>query len=68
MCQVSHLDSSAIGVLVACNGVLKNSGGQLRLAGVNPRIDTIFKITGVDGVLLRDATRDAAISALSLPG
>ena len=65
MAQVSYLDSSAIGVLVGCNGLLLSSGGQLRLAGVTERVNTIFKMTGVDGLLLSSSTRDEAVHDLT---
>lgn len=65
MSQINYLDSSAIGVLMACHGMVKTSGGQMRLAGVSERVATVFKITGVDGVLVSDATRDEAVSALA---
>ena len=51
MSKISYLDSSAIGVLVACHGLTKNSGGQLRLAAIASRVGMIFKMAGVDGVL-----------------
>jgi anti-sigma B factor antagonist len=65
MSKVSYLDSSAIGALVACHSNMKNSGGQLRLAGVTPRVSTVFKMTGVDKVLSLDPTREDSVSALS---
>jgi len=65
MSKISYLDSSAIGALVACHSNMKNAGGQLRLAGVNARVSTVFKMTGVDKVLSIDQTRDDSVSALS---
>ncbi|HVO98104.1 MAG TPA: STAS domain-containing protein [Bryobacteraceae bacterium] len=63
--RVTYLDSSAIGVLVACHGAARDAGGQLRLAGVSSRVSTIFKMTGVDKLLTIDPTKDDAVSALS---
>jgi len=65
MSKVSYLDSSAIGVLIACHSNLRSSGGQLRLAGVTARVNTVFKMTGVDKVLSLDPTRDDSVAALS---
>jgi anti-anti-sigma factor len=62
MSGISYLDSSAIGVLVGCQGIVKNAGGQFRLAGVTPRVAKIFKMSGVENVLLIDPTRDSAIA------
>lgn len=64
MSGVTYVDSSAIGVLMGCNGLARSSGGQLRVSGANERISTIFKITQIDEVLRLDPTREAAISAL----
>ena len=65
MSRITYLDSSAIGVLIATLGKVRNSGGQIRLAGVIPRIATIFKMTGVDKLLSMDATTDESVSALA---
>jgi len=61
---ISYVDSSAIGVLVACQSALKNAGGQFRLAGVTERVAKIFKLAGIERVLLIDANREASIAAL----
>ena len=65
MSKIGYLDSSAIGVLVACQSLAKNSGGQLRLAAVGDRVGMIFKMAGVVGVLVVDTTTDEAVLALS---
>jgi anti-sigma B factor antagonist len=65
MSEITYVDSSAIGVLVGCYGTVKNSGGQFRLAGLTDRVAKIFKMGGVDTVLLIDANRDAAVAAVS---
>jgi anti-sigma B factor antagonist len=62
MSGISYLDSSAIGVLVGVQGVVKNAGGELRLAGVTDRVAKIFKLSGVDTVLNVDPNRDAALA------
>ena len=65
MSRITYLDSSAIGVLVACHGTVRNSGGQLRLAGVTARVGAIFKMTGVGALFSLDPTREASVSALA---
>ena len=65
MSKISYLDSSAIGVLVGCHGLVRDSGGQMRLAGVASRVSAVFKMTGVDKVLTVDPTRDDSVSALA---
>jgi anti-anti-sigma factor len=64
MSKLTYLDSSAIGVLVACVGKAKVAGGQMRLAGVIPRIATIFSMTGTDGILVSEPTLEAAVAAV----
>ena len=48
MTALDYLDSSGIGTVVSCLTQVKKSGGDLRLAGVNPRLLRMFKMTGVD--------------------
>ena len=64
MAKVTYLDSSAIGVIIACSTKLKKAGGQLRLSGVTERVFQILQMTGIDTVIALDADRDAAIAAL----
>ncbi len=65
MSHVTYLDSSALGVLVGCHSAVRRSGGQLRLAGVNKRVVSIFQMTGIEGVLSVDPTRDDSVAALA---
>jgi anti-sigma B factor antagonist len=51
MTALDYLDSSGIGTVVSCLTQVKKSGGDLRLAGVNPRLLRMFKMTGVDGLV-----------------
>jgi anti-sigma B factor antagonist len=62
MSAITYIDSSAIGVLVACQGMVKNAGGQLRLAGVTDRVAKILKLGGVESILLIDPTRADAVA------
>jgi anti-anti-sigma factor len=64
MAQISHVDSSAIGVLVGAHLLMKDSGGQLRLAAVADRVRMVFKIAGVESVLCVDKTTEDALAAL----
>jgi anti-anti-sigma factor len=65
MSGVGYVDSSAIGILVACHSNVTSSGGQFRLTGVVARVAAIFKMTGVDRVLKIDATPQDAVGALA---
>jgi anti-anti-sigma factor len=64
MAGISHIDSSAIGILVGGHILVKESGGQLRLAALTDRVRTVFRIAGVESLLNLDPSRDAALSAL----
>jgi anti-sigma B factor antagonist len=66
MSKITYLDSSAIGVLVGSHGLVRNAGGQFRLAGLSDRVVAIFKMTGLEGVLQSSPTRDEAVSAVGL--
>ena|SRR5215831_14871783 len=48
---VTHMDSAAIGSIVRCHSRLKNAGGALRLAAVQPMIEHSLKITKVDRII-----------------
>jgi len=48
---LDYADSSGIGAIVSCLTEIKKSGGDLRVAGVNSRIQRLFKISGVDQIL-----------------
>jgi anti-sigma B factor antagonist len=48
---MDYADSSGIGTLVSCITKVRKAGGELRVAGVNPRIQRIFKMTGVDTLM-----------------
>jgi anti-sigma B factor antagonist len=43
--NVDHLSSAALGTLITVNNRIRNSGGQLRLADIDPQIYEVFVIT-----------------------
>ncbi len=45
LADVSTIDSSAIGELVAAYTTVANRGGRLKLANVSPRVNDILQIT-----------------------
>jgi anti-sigma B factor antagonist len=48
---LDYVDSSGIGAMVSCLTHLRKSGGDLRLAGANARIQKLFKLARVDELL-----------------
>lgn len=58
---LDYVDSSGIGTLVSCLTQIKKAGGEMRLAGANPRIQRLFSMTGVDKLLtLYNSVSEAA--------
>jgi anti-sigma B factor antagonist len=53
---LEYVDSSGIGTLLSCLGEIRKGGGELRLAGVNPRIQRLLQMTGVDKLVPTFAT------------
>ena len=48
---LDYVDSSGVGMLVACLTSIRRSGGELKMVGANPRIRHIFSMTGVDNLV-----------------
>jgi anti-anti-sigma factor len=60
---LDYTDSAGIGTFVACLTSIRKAGGELRLAGVNARIQRLFQMTGVDRLMsLYPTVADAANS------
>jgi len=59
--KLDYVDSSGIGMLVACLTNVKKAGGELKLAGANPRLRRILAMTGVDTMMpMFDTLADAS--------
>ena len=48
---MDYLDSAGIGTLVSCVTQIKKSGGTLRLAGANARVQKLLKMARVEDIL-----------------
>lgn len=57
---LDYADSSGIGMLVSCLTNVRKAGGELSLAGANPRIKRILDMTGVGNMMPMFDTLDAA--------
>jgi len=53
---VSHIDSTGVGIIVMSAGLLKQAGGELRLAGVNQHVQHVLKLTSVDKLVAWNPT------------
>ena len=60
---LEYTDSTGIGSLVTCLTAIRKSGGELRMAGVNERIQRLFQITGVNHLMAVYPTVAAAAAA-----
>ncbi len=49
--HVTHIDSTGIGIIVMSAGQVKDAGGQLRLAGLNPHVEQVLRMTNIDKVV-----------------
>jgi anti-anti-sigma factor len=59
---LDYADSAGVGMLVACLTNVKKSGGEMRIAGANPRIQRILTMTGVVSLMPMFDTLAAATS------
>ena len=48
---LEYCDSSGVGMMVSSLTKLRKAGGELKMAGANPRIQRILKMTGVDSLM-----------------
>jgi len=60
---VAFIDSPAIGCLIDVHRLAQQRGGAVKLAGLQPRVGTLFSMTGVLKVLDVHATAPEALAA-----
>lgn len=65
---VTSLDSSGIGSLVMCAGMLKRSGGELRVANPAEIVEKLMTMTQVTSVLKSYPTVEDAAQNFAVPG
>jgi anti-sigma B factor antagonist len=61
--SVSFVDQTAIGVFVGARTRLVANGGELRLAGVRPKLVRVISLLGLEGDLPVFPTVEAALAA-----
>jgi anti-sigma B factor antagonist len=61
--QVRFLDSSGLGVLVSCLRQLTASGGDIKICGLRPEIQSLFAHTRLNKVFDIFATAEEAAAA-----
>src|SRR6187397_141235 len=58
--QTGYIDSSGLGVLVSLSKKIRDEGGELRLAGLNEDLRTLFELTKLDTLFsISDNAADA---------
>lgn len=59
--NTGYIDSSGLGALVSLAKKLREAGGELRLAGLNEDLRTLFELTKLDTLFSITASRDEAL-------
>jgi anti-anti-sigma factor len=60
---VSYIDSASIGCLMDIHRLLQEKAGAVRLAGLQPRVETMISMTGVHKIV--DIHRDVDDAVLA---
>jgi anti-sigma B factor antagonist len=60
--KTGYIDSSGLGVLVSLSKKIRDEGGDLRLAGLNEDLRTLFELTKLDTLF---AIADSASEAIA---
>ena len=63
--KTGHIDSSGLGVLVSLSKKIREQGGDLRLAGLNDDLQTLFELTKLDTLFSIAKTPEEALAAFS---
>ena len=69
LAAVSYLDSASIGCLMDVHRLLREKGGELRLSGLQPRVETMISMTGVHKIVPLHRDEEDALAAFgAAPG
>jgi anti-sigma B factor antagonist len=61
--KTGYIDSSGLGVLVSLSKKIREQGGELRLAGLNEDLQTLFELTKLDTLFAITKTAEEALAA-----
>ena len=61
--KTGYIDSSGLGVLVSLSKKIREQGGDLRLAGLNEDLQTLFELTKLDTLFAIAKTSAEALAA-----
>ncbi len=65
MKSVEHINSSGLGILIASLNVVRQAGGDLRIANVGSRVLDLLKITKLDQIFEVHKSVDEAVKNLN---
>ena len=60
--RTGYIDSSGLGALVSVSKKVREDGGQLRLAGLNEDLRSLFELTKLDTLFAISETPDQALA------
>jgi len=61
--KTGYIDSSGLGVLVSLSKKIREQGGELRLAGLNADLQTLFELTKLDTLFQISDSRERALES-----
>ncbi len=61
--HTGYIDSSGLGVLVSLSKKIRELGGELRLAGLNEDLQTLFELTKLDTLFRIADSRDVGLKS-----
>lgn len=62
---VTALDSSGVGELIAAYTSIANSGGELKLSRLSPKVDSVLQVTRLSGILDSFPNQEEALVAFA---
>ncbi len=65
MGSVEHINSSGLGILIASLNVVRQAGGDLKVANVSPRVLDLLKITKLNQIFESYKSIDEALKNLT---
>jgi anti-sigma B factor antagonist len=65
---VTYIDSASIGCLMDIYRLMQDRGGAVKLAGVQPRVETMISMTGVHKLIDLHREETAALQAFAPAG
>lgn len=60
--RTGYIDSSGLGALVSISKKVREAGGELRLAGLNEDLRSLFELTKLDTLFAIAETREQALT------